>query len=67
MKYSQFQYFKRELIKSRFTGDIMMCGALWLTLTDRQVNAVKALIPEYADEYKELPNGALQVGAFILK
>lgn len=67
MKYSEFQYFKKELIKSSFTGDIMMCGALWLTLTDRQVNTVKALIPEHAKEYKELPNGALQVGCFILK
>lgn len=67
MKFTDFKRFKEICVSSKFTGDIMMCGALWLSLTDNQVSVIKDLAIKHAKEYKTLDNGAIQVGMFILK
>lgn len=67
MKANEFKTFKQDLISNEFSGYIMMCGYLFMKLTNKQVEEIRNLIPTYALDYEELSDGSYKVGNWIFK
>ena len=68
MKQTDFKRFRERLIKEQFNGDLMMCGALWLTLTNKQIEILKEDVKRHAVDYTLYADGTdrVKVGCYIL-
>jgi len=67
MKKDDFKWLKNQVIKSKFTGDIMCHGYLFINATEKQAEELKRLALQYAETITFLPDGRFKVGAYIFK